>query len=205
MLKLKDALILTGITLIAGLLLGGAYELTKEPIARQKIAANAKSYQAVSPGAVEFKADETLNDKIKEVEQLMADSGLNLGKVTIDEALYAYDERGSLKGMVVITTSGDGYGGDIQVVTGIQESGTEKKVTGIDFLQINETPGLGMKAVEDPFKNQFKDKSAESFDDTSIEAISGATFTSKAVFDAVNAAVYFARETVDWEQGGGQQ
>ena len=43
--KIKDALTLTLITLIAGVLLGGVYELTKEPIAQRKIEANAKAYQ----------------------------------------------------------------------------------------------------------------------------------------------------------------
>ena len=49
--KIKDALTLTLITLIAGVLLGGVYELTKEPIAQRKIEANAKAYQMVWPEA----------------------------------------------------------------------------------------------------------------------------------------------------------
>ena len=62
--KIKDALTLTLITLIAGVLLGGVYELTKEPIAQRKIEANAKAYQMVLPEAVEFRADESLSGKV---------------------------------------------------------------------------------------------------------------------------------------------
>lgn len=204
MVKIKEALILTGITLIAGLLLGGAYELTKGTIAQQQIAANTAAYKAVSPGTSEFKSDDSLKDKVKGAQQLLEKSGMALGNVTVDEALYAVDESGGVKGVIVKTTSKDGYGGDIRIVVGIEENGAESKVTGIDFLEINETAGLGMKAVEPAFKDQFADKNVTSFElpgkeaagGNQIEAVSGATFTSEAVTNAVNAAVYFARESV---------
>lgn len=202
MLKLKDALVLTGITLMAGLLLGGAYEWTREPIAQQKIAANAAAYRAVFPDAEEFKSDETLGKKVERSDALLARSGMNLGNVTVDEAVYAYGENADFLGVVVKATSKDGYGGDIRIVAGVRD-GEEKTVTGIDFLEINETAGLGMKATEAPFRDQFAGKSAAGFvlpgktlsGGNSIEAISGATFTSNAVTNAVNGAVYFARES----------
>ena len=77
---------------------------------------------------------------------------------------------------------------------------TEGNITGIGFLSIDETPGLGMKAKEPAFKDQFSGKPAATFSvsktgatsDDQVNAISGATFSSSATTNAVNAAVYFA-------------
>ncbi len=203
MTKVRDVLILTAITLISGFLLGGVYELTKDPIARQQIEANAEAYRAVCPGAESFKNDDTLDDKVEDSGSLLEGSELDLGNVTVDDALYAYDSSDNLVGMIIKTTSKDGYGGNISLAVGIREENGSIFVSGIDYLEINETAGLGMKATEEDFKNQFKDKSVESFEVTKsgaveenqIDALSGATFTSNAVTNAVNTAIYFARES----------
>ena len=201
--KIKDALKLTLITLIAGILLGGVYELTKETIAQRQIEANANAYRAVLPEAAEFRMDEGLSGKVAVSESLLRQSGLSLDQVIIEEALYGYDESGALTGMIVEATSKDGYGGAIKLAVGIRESGGQKVVSGIDFLEINETAGLGMKATEPAFKEQFQDKAVESFELTKdgaveeyqVDALSGATRTSNAVTNAVNGALYFARES----------
>ena len=71
------------------------------------------------------------------------------------------------------------------------------------MVSISETAGLGMKADEAEFKDQFKDKQVEQFSytksgeegDDKIDAISGATITTNSVTNAVNAAlVYFQNE-----------
>lgn len=199
--KIKDALTLTLITLIAGILLGGVYELTKETIAQRQIEANANAYRAVLPEAAEFRMDVGLSGKVAVSESLLRQSGLSLEQVIIEEALYGYDESGALKGMIVEATSEDGYGGAIKLAVGIRENGGQKVVSGIDFLEINETAGLGMKATEPAFKEQFQDKAVESFELTKdgaveeyqVDALSGATRTSNAVTNAVNGALYFAR------------
>ena len=46
----KDALVLTAITLIAGVCLGGVYEITKDPIAKAQESATQESYKAVFAG-----------------------------------------------------------------------------------------------------------------------------------------------------------
>ena len=91
-----------------------------------------------------------------------------------------------------ITTS-KGYGGDIQLTVGIQSDGT---VSGYSVLSISETAGLGMKATEPSFYNQYVNKQADKFvvskdggDGEQIDALSGATITSRAVTGAVNAAL----------------
>ena len=92
-----------------------------------------------------------------------------------------------------ITTT-QGYGGDITFTLGIRNDGT---VNGYEILSISETAGLGMKAKEDAFKQQFSGKKVDSFAytktgasaDNEIDAISGATITTKAMTDAINAGL----------------
>ncbi len=97
----------------------------------------------------------------------------------------------------VFTTSAKGYGGDIITMVGIKADGT---VAGVDFLSISETAGLGMNADSDEFKNQFVGKNGEigvnktTSSDTEIQALTGATITSKAVTEAVNIAIELFEE-----------
>ena len=166
----KNTLILSAITIVAGCLLGLVYEITKAPIAQAQENAKQEAYKTVLADAAEFTVDETL-DPAKAADVLL-------------EAGYAGDD---------IT----GYGGDIKISVGILSDGTVK---GIEMLEISETAGLGMKADEDEFKNQFKDKQVEKFSytksgedgDDKIDALSGATITTNAVTNAVDSAlVYF--------------
>lgn len=92
----------------------------------------------------------------------------------------------------VFTTVTKGYGGDVKLMTGISKDG---KVSGIEVLELSETPGLGMKAYDDFFLKQFLGKGdcisvvKKDADDNSVCAITGATITSDAVADAVNIAL----------------
>ncbi len=107
--------------------------------------------------------------------------------------VIALDKDGNEVGMVFTTTS-KSYGGDIQVMTGVDNDG---KVTGIELLQINDTAGLGMNAKNDSFKEQFVGliknivvmKNSSNHDNNEITALTGATITSDAVADAVNEAL----------------
>ena len=99
-------------------------------------------------------------------------------------------------GHVINSTSKDGFGGWVSISTGIQEDGT---LNGIAFLSISESAGLGMNARDTDWYKQFTGKKSDKFSvtktgatsDDEINAISGATITSRAVTGAVNAAVYF--------------
>lgn len=197
MTKIKDALILFAITVIAGFLLGEVNEVTKEPIARQEVLKMAKAYQVVSPQAQSFEQSDALLASLGNAEGILAGSSANLGNVQIEDAVEALDASGNQVGYVVKATSKDGYAGAITLAVGISLDGT---LTGIDFLTINETAGLGMKAAEDAFKNQFKDINVDVLKVTKngasaegeIDALSGATYTSNATANAVNAALLFA-------------
>ena len=182
---IKDSLILFVITLVSGLLLGVVYEVTKDPIANQKAIAKAKACQAVFAEAAEFKTVD-----------FAAMNGVTFDGGEVSEVLSAKASDGTELGFVITTTSHNGYGGDVTMLVGIQNDGT---VNGISFTTINETAGLGMKAKDDAFKNQFSDKKVEQFAytksgavaDNEIDAISAATVTTNAVTEAVNGALDF--------------
>lgn len=193
---IKNTLILTAITLVSGLLLGVVYEITKEPIAAAQENTKQEAFRAVLPDASEF-------ETIEEFDALDAASLLEENGYTSDEiseVAEGKDASGSTVGYVVNVVSHEGYGGDIQISVGIASDGTVK---GIETLEISETAGLGMKAAETEFKDQFKDKKVEKFSytktgeegDDKIDAISGATITTNAVTNAVDSAlVYFQNE-----------
>ncbi len=191
----KDALILCAITLVAGACLGGVYEVTKGPIEVANQKAKAEAYRAVLPEAADFTSAD-LTELLASANAQIA--GLGYGNVTVDEAVTAVDGSGSPVGYVVTSTSNDGYGGAITVSVGIQSDGT---VSGIEFLTLAETAGLGMNAQKPEWKAQYGGKNVDAFAvtkngasaDNEINAISGATITSNAVTGAVNAAVYFAK------------
>lgn len=196
---MKDAAILFVITLIAGICLGGVHEVTKGPIAEAQLASNIATYKEVYPDAANFDAPEDLEKAVADAADQIAAQGF--GNVSVDAAQRALDANGNVIGYLVTATSNDGYNGTVQISVGITNEGS---LTGIGFLSINETPGLGMKAKDAEFKDQFNGKPAGVFEvvksgasgDNQIQAISGATFTSNAVTGAVNAAVYFEQNCI---------
>lgn len=196
---MKDAAILCVITLIAGFALGLVHEVTLEPIAAAQLAANTATYQEVYPDAAGFQISDELRSAVDSCGEDISSQGY--GNVTVDAAQEALDADGNVIGYLITSTSTDGYNGTIQVATGITAEG---QITGIGFLSISETPGLGMNAENPEFKDQFAGKSLQTFEvtktspsaDNQIAAISGATFTSSAVTGAVNAAVYFAENCI---------
>ncbi len=104
------------------------------------------------------------------------------------------DSSGNTVGYA-ITTTDKSYGGAIEVMTGLSVDG---KVTGVEILTIDDTPGLGMNAKKDGFRDEYKGKSGaltvskNATAENEIQAITGATITSNAMTNGVNAAlVYF--------------
>lgn len=186
---IKDALILFAITLIAGLMLGVVNDITKEPIARQEQKAKTEACQNVFAAAASFEEQE-----MEDATQALADAGLT--GADIDELMAAKDASGSLLGYVITVTDHEGYGGDIQFSMGVTTDGV---LNGISLLSISETAGLGMRAGE-VLVPQFENKDVDRFSctktgsttDSEIDAISGATITTNAVVNGVNAGlVYF--------------
>lgn len=89
----------------------------------------------------------------------------------------------------VIESTAYGYNGDITVMVGVSNEGT---VTGLVVRDLKETRGLGADALTDTaFLSQFLGTSGEAAVGTDIDALSGATVSSKAVTKAVNSAVAY--------------
>ena len=194
---MKNTGIMLVITLVAGLVLGLVYQITKEPIAQQEAKAKQEACQEVFQDAASFEAVEI--SAVDEAKWAAA----GYAQESVDEVMSAMDASGGLLGYVVTVTTKEGYGGDIQFSIGIRLDGT---VNGMSILAISETAGLGMKA-EDVLKPQFAGKQVEQFEYTKngatsenqIDAISGATITTNAVTNGVNAGLYYFQT----ELGGG--
>ncbi len=185
---LKNTISITVITLVAGLALGVVQDITAGPIATQQEKSKEEAYKTVFEDADTFEvysADDGLATAL-------ADNGFTAQ--TIDEIMVAQDSSGETLGYAFTVTDSEGYGGDIQFAMGVQNDGT---LNGISILSISETAGLGMKANTDSFKDQFKNKKVEKFSytktgatsDDQIDAISGATITTNAMTNGVNAGL----------------
>lgn len=89
----------------------------------------------------------------------------------------------------VIETVTAGYAGDIRMLIGVSKDG---KVTGLVVREMSETAGLGLNALNDTdFLAQFLNTEGDAEVGTNVDAITGATVTSKAIARCVNSAVAF--------------
>ena len=190
---LKNTISITVITLVAGLALGVVQDITAGPIAAQAEKSKEEAYKTVFENAAAF-SEYSLDDKgqAEDLVGYLNDNGFSAQ--TIDEIMVAEDASGETLGYAFTITDSEGYGGDIQFAMGVQNDGT---LNGISILSISETAGLGMKATTDDFQNQFQDKNVEKFtytktgasSDDEIDAISGATITTNAMTNGVNAGL----------------
>lgn len=166
---LRPAAVLLVICTAVTCLLAGTNLLTKDQIAAQQAAKAESSRRIVLPGAESFEPSE-------------------------NGTCYVGLAGGETVGYVFETES-RGYGGAVRVMTGISAQGA---VTGVVILEHGETPGLGANAEREEFRAQFEqDVSPAGFSVVryqtpgpgEIEAMTGASITSRAVTDAVNQAV----------------
>lgn len=189
---IKDALALTLITLVAGVALGGVYEITKDPIAKQEAQAKAEAYEQVFTDAAAFEAVEMDDTLTKTIRDQLDQEGYKAQ--SIEEVMRAEDQSGETLGYAFTVVTSEGYGGDIQFSMGVQNDGT---LNGISILSIGETAGLGMNADTPAFKDQFVGKQVEKLQytkngatqDDEINAISGATVTTNAMTNGVDAGL----------------
>jgi len=160
-------LVLGLIALIAGCALGFTNELTSPIIDEQTLVAADEARRAVLPGASEF-------------EQLtVADPAI--------DSCYAGSANGEVVGYTVQVTV-KGYGGDVELVVGADADGV---ITGLNVggANFSETAGLGAKAKEPAFTEQFKGLTAPLVLKDNVDSITGASITSGAVVNGVNTAL----------------
>jgi electron transport complex protein RnfG len=118
------------------------------------------------------------------------------------EGWYTATKGGKLVAYIVPAES-KGYGGPIKMLVAV---GPDNKILKYTILESKETPGLGDKAEKAPFTEQFPGKASSELEVTkdagnkvNIQAISGATITTKAVTSAVKKAV---DEVSEFAKGG---
>ena len=193
----KDALILAVITLVSGVLLGIVYEITKEPIAKASEAATQAAYETVFSDAESFVELDGFDSEA--ASEYVHENGYEDDDITA--CLLAQDASGNTLGYVITVVSHAGYGGDITFSIGITNEGV---LNGYSITDISETAGLGMKAKDEGFSSQFVNKAIGLYEvvktspsaDTEIQAISGATITSKAVTYGVDAGITYYQSLV---------
>ena len=180
----KPVSILLVITLIAGAVLSGVYVTTSERIAQNNEQANQAAYRAVIPQAESFRSLELTQG--------------TAGTTQIQRVLAGLDGSGQTLGYAIAVHNSQSYDGGLTLVVGILPDGT---VTGIHFTELHETAGMGMRCGEPEVTSQFENGNVPAFvlgkggdgDRGTIDSVAGATVSSTAVVEAVNAALaYFA-------------
>lgn len=97
----------------------------------------------------------------------------------------------------VVRVNVNGFGGAIDMMVGVDPSGA---VTGISIISHSETASLGANCTREDFRSQFTGASGEvavTKDGGQIEALTGATVTSRAVSDGVNLALRYVKEVLE--------
>lgn len=159
-------IILGAICLVCALLLGLVNMITADPIKAAKQRKTEQAMEAVLPA-----------DSYESVEYTGGDA--------LVKAVYQAGDAG-----YVVEVTPSGFGGVVDLMVGVGSGGT---VTGISVITHSETSGLGAKAKTDPeWGKQFIGHSGEvkvTKDGGSINAITGATITSRAVSSGVTAAL----------------
>ena len=202
---IKDVLILFAITLVAGLALGAVYNFTSSARSEQEKKILNEAYSTVMPGVEstkEVKVDlkkmnKHIAEEVKENEKELNYKPYNPFKAKIDGVILAKDKDGEELGYIMSVVDEEAYNSSLNMAIGIDMNGSVK---GIAFLDINETPGLGMKAQEESFLKQYYGKDVEFFtytkdspeDDSQVDAISSATITTNAVTHGVDACLILA-------------
>ncbi len=169
----KAIVVLTAACLVVSAALAVTNFITKDKIAQMDEQAFFDSMGALIPDS-EYTLLET--DKIKGLESA---------------EIYCAEKGGKVVGYIT-STSAKGYGGDIKIMTAAD---TNKKIIGVQILSAaDETPGLGQNVTKADFYSQFTGKGTDltvvknGADDSQINAVTGATISSRGVTNAVNEA-----------------
>ena len=186
----RNSIVLGLVALVVTLALAGTQLLTREQIAAQQRAAEARAYNEILPPA---RYDNALLDDFRLVE----DREL-LGLQQPRRILVAR-RGGDAQAVIVPVTAPDGYGGAIELIVGINADGT---IAGVRVVAHKETPGLGDKidarksrwidafagrSLGDPAPAQW----AVQKDGGAFDQFTGATITPRAVTAAVRRTLQY--------------
>lgn len=173
---IKMVVVLTVLSSASGGLLAAIRTNTLEQIENQKLKfLKAPAVKQILAGAT----NDPIQDKFK-----LAD-----GDTTLD---FFVGELDGKKNTICFETFGKGYGGEVGLMVGVNID--DDTIIGVDVTTHSETPGLGARAKDTPdLSNQFKDVTLlEKFkvkgDGGQVDALAGATITSRAVCEAASNA-----------------
>jgi electron transport complex protein RnfG len=174
---IKMLIVLTILATLSGGLLAAIRDNTKDRIENQ---------------VLEFVKGPAIKSILKEATNKPIEDRFNLKDGDVEHTFFVGVLDGEPRA-VTFETSGKGYGGDVGLMVGIDTK--DGKILGVGVTTHAETPGMGAKAQTDPsFAAQFKglplkEQVNVTGDGGSINAISGATITSRAVCSATNDAL----------------
>ena len=185
----KPVIALTLIAAIAGVALSGVYSMTKGTIDLQELQKKTAAYKEVCPEAETFELVDAAEELIAKQDEKASPK--------INEFYVGKTADGQVAGYAASVTA-KGFGGDVTMALGLTPDGAVRKIA---FTELNETAGLGMEADKAPFKDQFTGRSGElnlikgtASGEQEISALTGATVTSTAVVNGVNAGLAFCEE-----------
>ncbi len=160
---IKPIAVLAAICLVVTALLAYINSVTSPIIAAANEKAAAEARQEVLPEA----------DSFEKVDGVLLPEG-------VEEAYYAANGAG-----YVFKLTTKGYGGTIELMCGMNEDGS---IASIVTLNHSETSGIGSKVVDDAggYSKNYVGKTAEDY--AAVDAVTGATISSKAYKRAVEAA-----------------
>lgn len=215
-----DAIILCVITLVLGGILAGVYTMTKGTIAQRQADTDSKACEKVIASVDGATVADAGDDAVAQANDFLTKHILNSSKEVEEEQSESYSKyvnvttvkklqvNGSDAGYVYIADAKKGYGRKHFLCTWcVQRYGDRYEIT-----SQSETPGLGANCESDSFKDKFaldKELQYPSSDEIpmfykagttpkdekgQIEAMSGATVTSRAIANAVKGILYYDKE-----------
>ncbi|MFA5015353.1 MAG: RnfABCDGE type electron transport complex subunit G [Actinomycetota bacterium] len=123
--------------------------------------------------------------KVEEVKSTLENIFSGIDRYEIEDEIYIVYQDNNRIGYAFMA-DGSGYGGDIEILVGLDNN---FGIIGISILAQTETPGLGSRITESSFTDQFKGLSVSDIalasEGGKIDAITGATISSRAVVDAI--------------------
>ncbi len=185
----NPAVVLFLVGLIVTGLLAVVYQMAQPIIVEREAKEKMASLQTVLPAADTFEPEKSRS--------ILEQGGLTVPETVV--SLYPGMKGGAFAGCAV-QVAPKGYGGAISMIVGV---GADGAISGVIIISQNETPGLGTKAAEPAFLKQYNAVADPAGLQVvkrvattrgEIEALTGATVTSRAVTRGVTDALTAARE-----------
>ncbi|HOI10048.1 MAG TPA: RnfABCDGE type electron transport complex subunit G [Myxococcota bacterium] len=193
--EVRYVVVLTLITVVSAAVLAAVSQVTAGPIAEARRAKTLNALKQVLPPF------DNAPDQEMSVVSDVDPATLPAAKRDRLPQVYPARKGGELVGVAVRVTDPNGYAGDVTYMVGLKGDPATPTVIGYDVLSHKETPGLGTKLKDAPFKGQFEGLAYPAAGDLkvkkdggTIDAITGATISSRTATAAVNTAVGLYRE-----------